>query len=231
MLYREYGSTGVTVSALGFGGMRFPEPANIDKMAEIPLAAFRRGVTYFDTAPFYCNDKSETILGVAIQEMKKSGKPFYVSTKTFGADESSIRKDLERSLDRLGVEAIDFYHIWCIKTPENFAERKRRGALEAMLECKAEGLVRHIAVSSHMSGEDTAAMLDEGVFEGVLLGYCAANFPFRETALDAARRKGLAVVTMNPLGGGLIPKHPDRFDFIGASICLVGVTVIIYAPR
>ncbi|MCX7934617.1 MAG: aldo/keto reductase, partial [Planctomycetota bacterium] len=120
MLYRPYGTTGLEVSAIGFGGMRMP--ADFDKAAALVQAAYEAGVNYFDTAIHYPN--SEEIFGAAFKEMKKSRaqRPFYVATKTFGADESSVRKDLEVSLKRLGLERIDFYHIWCVLSPQAWQE-------------------------------------------------------------------------------------------------------------
>ncbi len=57
-------------------------------------------------------------------------------------------------------------------------------------------------------------MLASGYFAGVTLGYNVLNFPFRATALEAARRHRAGVVTMNPLGGGLIPRNAPRLGFI-----------------
>jgi len=56
--------------------------------------------------------------------------------------------------------------------------------------------------------------LMEGVFEGVLFGYSAYNFNTRQEAFDAIKEKKLGAVVMNPLGGGVIPQHPDLFSFI-----------------
>jgi predicted aldo/keto reductase-like oxidoreductase len=57
-------------------------------------------------------------------------------------------------------------------------------------------------------------LLDEGVFEGVLFGYSAYNYRTREKAFSAVRAKKLGAVVMNPLGGGIIPDHPELFGFI-----------------
>jgi hypothetical protein len=54
----------------------------------------------------------------------------------------------------------------------------------------------------------------EGVFEGVLFGYSAYNFQTRQEAFDAIRKNKLGAVVMNPLGGGVIPQHPELFKFI-----------------
>src|SRR5680860_1397200 len=82
MLYRPFANTNKQISALGMGCMRFENPDDIDAMAAVVLRAFEKGVNYIDTAPFYCKDKSETIVGTAVREMKKNGRKFYISTKT-----------------------------------------------------------------------------------------------------------------------------------------------------
>jgi len=214
MLYRDYGRTGEKVSALGFGAMRFPNVADEAAMAGLVLHAFEKGVNYFDTAPGYCKDKSEIIVGQAVKEMKRRGGKFYVSTKSGEDDGGKVREQLEQSLKRLNVEAIDFYHCWCVVSMEDWARRKSAGAVGAILKARDEGLIRHPCVSTHLSGEDIARVLGEGAFEGVTLGYSAINFPYRRAGIEAARAAGRGVVIMNPLGGGVIPKHEERFGFI-----------------
>jgi aryl-alcohol dehydrogenase-like predicted oxidoreductase len=66
MLYKEYGKTGKKVSVIGFGGMRFNKSGDkydFDKCAQVVWKANELGVNYFDTAPFYCDDTSEAIMG------------------------------------------------------------------------------------------------------------------------------------------------------------------------
>lgn len=212
MWHKEFGNTGKKLSVVGFGGMRFADPEDIDANAELVLHAYRRGINYFDTAPAYCKDKSEDIIGAAVRQMTPG--TFFLSSKCMAADGGEFRESLEKSLRRLGVEKIDFFHIWCLVHRHQWQQRKDGGAVDAALKAKQEGLIDHVLVSSHLPGGDLRAVLEEGIAEGVTLGYCAINFPFREEAVEAAGRMGLGVVTMNPLGGGLIPQHADRFDFI-----------------
>ncbi len=216
MIYKEYGNTGIKLSALGFGGMRFEEPLNIDKSADTVLHAFNKGITYFDTAPGYTNDKSEIILGKAISEMKKTGNPFYISTKSQKADAKNLRKDFEKSLKRLNVDFVDFYHCWYVLTMTDWEKRKKGGAVKELLKLKEEGLIKHAAFSTHLSGPDIGKVIEEGYFEGVTLGYSAANFPYREEGIDAAFRNKMGVVVMNPLGGGAIVNNEETFSFIKA---------------
>ena len=82
MQYRKLGSTNKKISIISAGLMRFPNPDDKEEMAKIPYEAAKNGINFFDTAPGYCDEKSESILGLAIKEMKKSGFNYYISTKT-----------------------------------------------------------------------------------------------------------------------------------------------------
>jgi uncharacterized protein len=214
MIYKKYGTTDISMSAIGFGGMRFKDQSDVDGCAELVKAAHDAGINYFDTAIGY--GKSEELFGVAFKEMLKTrkSKPFYVSTKTTGDDGEKVRKDVEISLKRMGLDYIDFYHVWCIMSPDMFKQRKAGGVLREFEKLKQEGLLRHICVSTHMDGESIRQMLADYPFEGVLLGYSAMNFSFRDEGVEAAARMKRGVVVMNPLGGGIIPRFQDRFSFV-----------------
>jgi predicted aldo/keto reductase-like oxidoreductase len=148
--------------------------------------------------------------------MKKSRskRPFYVATKSSKPTPEGVRQDLETSLKRMNLDCIDFYHVWCIINPGSYEKRKLGGAIREFEKLKREGLIKHICVSSHMTGEEIETMLNDYPFEGLLVGYSAMNFAYRERALDAAVKINAGVVVMNPLGGGIIPQNPDRFSFI-----------------
>jgi len=228
MIYKPFGSTGLNISSLGFGGMRFEDQNNVEACADLVKACYDAGINYFDTAIGY--GKSEEVMGVAFKEMAatKAKRPFYVASKTFGSTEDEVRRDCETSLKRLQVDAIDFYHMWCLLEPDHFEKRRAQGALRGFEKLKAEGLIRHICVSSHMHGDQISEVLRAYPFESVLLGYSAMNFAFRDAALDSAHQLNRAVVVMNPLGGGLIPQHPARFDFVRSR---AGETVVEGALR
>ena len=214
MLYREYGQTGKKVSLLGFGGMRFARINDHDEGVSMMVAAAEGGVNFFDTAPGYFETKSEIVFGKGFAELKRRKLPFFSSTKTFADTELAIRKEIDSQLKRMELSAIDFYHIWCVTTLANWRERKKNGVLETFRKLKSEGLIRHICISNHLINDEIKELLMEGVFEGVLFGYSAYNFKTRQAAFDAIRKNKLGAVVMNPLGGGVIPQHPERFDFL-----------------
>jgi len=156
MIYKEYGKTGKKVSALGFGGMRFNKEEydkDIEKCADIVRYASSKGINYFDTAPGYCEDKSEIIMGAAFKNMPN---PFFVSTKSnYWSDKTAddVRRRCETSIERLGVDKINFYHMWCIMNMEHYRNVMAPGGpYEGALKLKEEGLIDHICISTHATG-------------------------------------------------------------------------------
>ncbi|MEA2022410.1 MAG: aldo/keto reductase, partial [Candidatus Caldatribacteriota bacterium] len=208
MIYKEYGKTGEKVSAVGFGGMRFDTLKSKKENAELLRYANSKGINYFDTAPYYCNDQSEDIFGIAFKNMPTD---FYVSTKGNPNQFSTAEKAknaVKKSLDRLGLSKINFYHIWCLLKMENYKlAMKPGGQYEGLLQCKEEGLIDHIVFSSHQPGYEIKEILEDGKVEGVLLGINILNFPYRWDGVAAAYQKGYGVAAMNPLFGGAIPTH------------------------
>jgi len=215
MRYTQYGKTDKQVSVVGFGGMRFDTNRPKEENAELVRYAASKGITYFDTAPGYCGDQSEDIFGLAFRDMPAGS---LVSTKGMPTNFDTAGKAYEavcRSIERIGVEKIDFYHVWCLRKMEHYEMAVRPGAqYEGLLRCKEEGLIGHIVVSTHQQGPQVAQILAKDEFEGVLLGVNILNFPYRWDGLVAAQKHGLGVVAMNPLAGGAIPQHESDFAFL-----------------
>jgi aryl-alcohol dehydrogenase-like predicted oxidoreductase len=145
MLYKKYGNTGLEVSAIGMGCMRYDEQdvlaGNFEKCAELPLYALENGINYFDTAPFYCHDKSETITGIALSQVNR--KKYFVSSKanlgTTGkvVNAGTFRSRLETTLKRLKVDYLDIYHLWCMLSLEAYERQS-----EALYDFFCAGAVR-----------------------------------------------------------------------------------------
>ena len=208
MQYREFGNTGIKISALGFGAMRLPTKSvegktvvDHEEGVKIIRRAFELGVNYVDTAPGYCDGESEVVVGKAIKGWRDK---IYLSTKNPIEDESgeNWRKRLESSLQKLDTDYIDFYHMWGISWDayENKINVKN-GPMEAALKAKEEGLIRHISFSFHDAAENMFKIIDTGNFETVL---CQYNLLDRsnEKAIAYAKQKGLGVVVMGPVAGG-----------------------------
>ena len=143
MYYKQYGNTDMKVSAIGLGTMRYDEEdiaaGRLEKCAEIPLYAFEKGINYWDTAPFYCDDKSEIVTGIALSQVKRSD--VYVTSKTnfntIGQNPTrdDFRRRLEMSLQRLQTDYIDFYHMWCLSLIHIFLPPVNSGGTAGAVFC------------------------------------------------------------------------------------------------
>ncbi|MEG2813808.1 MAG: aldo/keto reductase [Oscillospiraceae bacterium] len=231
MYYKNYGDINdqkIKVSAIGMGTMRYNDDdvkaGRFEKCAEVALYAHSKGINYFDTAPFYCSDKSEEITGIALSQLKRDS--FFVSSKTNVGTVASIdgenakivnadtfRRRLEQSLKRIKVDYLDFYHLWCLLDINSY-ERQHEQLYKFFEQAKSEGLIKNIVFSAHMQGDDLEKAVNDGRYKGMLIGYNALNYRFRQSGILAANKKGMGVVVMNPLGGGLIPQNPKEFEYL-----------------
>ena len=219
MIYKEYGKTGKKVSALGFGTSRF-HPKDYateegrEKLCSLLVKANDLGINYFDTWDAYGDGKCEEILGNAFKKMKNE---YYVATKSHDSflDADDLRRRLDLSLKRMGIQKINFFHMWRILNMEQFQAYVRKGGpYEGALKAQKEGLIDHICFSAHCNGEDIEKIAASGYFEGVLMGYNIINFKYREQGLMAAKKYGLGVGIMNPLGGGVVPQNKEFFSWL-----------------
>ncbi|MCP4711884.1 MAG: 4Fe-4S dicluster domain-containing protein [Planctomycetes bacterium] len=219
MITKVFGKTGKNVSAVGFGGMQFDTKQSKEKNAELLLYAFEKGINYFDTAPRYCRDHSEDIFGIGLKQMARDREKWYVSTKGMpdeNATGAATRASVEGQLKRLNVEKIDFYYVWCIRKMDHYRMAMQVGGqYEELRRCQEEGLIDHIVLSTHLRGDQICGILAEQKVEGVLMGINILNFPYRWEGVQAAHRMGYGVVAMNPLAGGLIPRHEKELAFLG----------------
>ena len=213
MNYRKFGNTGEQISALGFGCMRFPEIekdgkhfVDQDKVDVMIRTAYEKGVNYFDTAPYYCNSNSEDALGAAVKGFRdkiliSTKIPLEVTNKP-----GDYRRQLEKSLKKLDMDYIDFYHFWGISKDKFDNIIVKQDLLADALKCKEEGLIRHISFSFHDDPSAIKHIIDGSIERGIPMEsmLCQYNLIDRsnEEMLAYAQSKGLGTVAMGPVGGG-----------------------------
>lgn len=208
MQYRDFGNTGIKVSALGFGAMRLPEKEikgeyHVDEEESVKIIqrAFGFGLNYIDSTYFYCYSQSERTVGKALKGWRDK---VYLSTKMpTGAVErkGDYRRFLEERLKKLDVEDIDFYHFHGLNEERFKNTVLKYDLLREAQKAKDEGLIKHISFSFHDKPEVMKRIIDVGIFESVL---CQYNLLDRsnEEAMTYAKEKGLGVAVMGPVGGG-----------------------------
>jgi len=209
MKYSTFGKTGKNVSRLGMGGMRFEKEIPEKDCISVIRHAHDKGINYFDTAPIYNEDRSESIYGRAFSEMDRD--TYYVTTKGDNIqDRETITGHIERSLKRLNLEQIDFYFLWCVINPSQYKKALEPGrSLEAIFKAKERGLIQHVGISSHMYSDDIDEIIDSQLFEFLMVPYNVLNYNQRKEALVKASQSNMGTVVMNPLYGGIIPQFKD----------------------
>lgn len=216
MRYKKFGNTGVEISVLGFGCMRFPtnkindkDIVDEDKVHEMIRRAYELGINYYDTAYFYNGGQSEIALGKALKGIREK---VIVSTKSPGhlvKKPGDYRRILEEQLNKLDTNYIDFYHFHGIGYDEFHQINENSGWLKDAQMAKEEGLIKHISFSFHDKPENMIRLIDLGYFENVLCQYNVLDRSNEAGMLHAAQ-KGLGVVVMGPLGGGRVSGMPKE---------------------
>jgi len=224
MQYRKFGNTGVNISALGFGCMRFKEfqdengnwQVDQEHTTQMLMKAYELGVNYFDTALYYCHSNSEIAVGKALAPIREK---VYISTKCpldLVNSPEDYEKVLDQSLAKLGTDYIDFYHFWGINQEVFDKKIVPLGLMEKALEMKAKGKIRHISFSFHDTPEALKHIIDNGyALESVLLQYNLIDRVNEDMILYAAS-KGLGVVVMGPVGGGRLAAPTELSQRLGS---------------
>ncbi len=215
MRYRVLGSTGLKVSALGFGTMRFKmKDGQVDE--ETAIAALHRamdlGVNYFDTAVGYCNSQSEMTLGKALKGRREG---LVVSTKYPPWGERTLKADdcrmiIEQSLSRMELDYIDVYHMHSMDWETFQKVAAPGGALDGARKAKEEGLVKHLAFSFHDKAERIIDIFKAAPDLEVVT--CQYNLLDRanEESIAWAHEHNKGVVIMGPVAGGRLSATTEQ---------------------
>ncbi len=187
-------STRVIFGAAALGAMR---QEKADQILEILL---EYGINHIDTAASYGD--SELRVGPWMQRHRDR---FFLATKTGDRTDAGARDSLHRSLERLRVDRVDLIQLHNLVDEREWATALGAGgALEALVEARAQGLVRFIGVTGH--GTRVAEMhrrsLERFPFDSVLLPY---NFTMMqspdyagefETLVGLCQARGVALQTI-----------------------------------
>ncbi len=199
---RALGTTGRRLPRLGMGC--FPLSTVQPDRAAVPIVerALELGVRYFDTAPSYGSGRSETLLGRALKGAKR--EELWIATKTLERGADGARRELERSLERLGVDYVD--SIQCHEVHDDFESLfKKESVLDALKKAVDEKLVRHVGITCHRHPKYAKAAIERFPFATALVPVNAIDvqhFSFVKELLPFAAEKKVAVIAMKIFAGG-----------------------------
>lgn len=214
MQFRPYGATGKMVSVLGISTTSFHEEREIEKYSSSIFHAFEKGVNYFDSSPFSFNGIGEIALAKAVAEMKKTGHPFSLASRTMATTESELLKDLEATLRQLDVETIDFYQLWRICTEEQLLDGRDNSLLAGLKKAVDEGLVRHPVISTNMGKDFMVQVAEDHSFEGITLGHSAIRLLFNKEVIRSFTGYNMGLAVLNPFGTDFFESRQSLFEFI-----------------
>ena len=187
MKYAVLGRSGMKVSRISMGTHHLNNPSDVDKHVRNFLYAYEKGINFFETSVTYGDGYSELILGEAVKEMKRGKQPFFIMSKTHAGDHETFRRDLENSLKRLGLEQIAaFTCLWGVKSGMEWNGAKSYGAIREMEKAREEGLIRYIAISTHMKNQELKQVMDDYPFDFNVQGFNVVNSSCR---MDGAKPK------------------------------------------
>jgi uncharacterized protein len=217
MQYRPFGKLNFQVSALGFGAMRLPmkeegEKKVVDEAEAIRMMryAIDQGVNYIDTAHVYHDGDSEIVVGKALQDGYRDKVKIATKMPIWLAQETSdLDKYLNEELERLQTNHIEFYLIHAI-WKNRWQRVQDLNVLKWADKAIADGRIGHLCFSYH---DDTA--LFKEVIDAYDWAMCQIQYNYMNEdvqagteGLEYAAKKGMAVVIMEPLLGGLLVRPP-----------------------
>jgi len=219
---RQLGTSDLHITPIGFGAWAIGGPDYAfgwgPQDDEESVAAIHRavdtGINWIDTAAVYGLGHSERVVARALKALGSSRRPYIFTKCSLVWDDAgtishclkaeSVRNELEASLRRLEVDAVDLYQIhwskpWGMKEPAPDIEEGWR----TLVALRQEGKVRHIAVSNFdvaemervrsiapiTSLQPPYSMLRRGI-EAEILPYCLAH--------------GIGVIVYSPMAAGIL---------------------------
>ncbi len=207
MLYRKLGRSGLRVSALSFGSMRWQSESECHAIMQRGLDA---GMNYIDTSTGYVNGKSLVWSGRAVRDRRSDILFSCKSDWASAPNADGVRRSIERALTASGLDYLDFWQIWGLQTRDVLnAALAKGGMIEGVRRAQSEGLIRcGLGFTFHGDADVFRAAVDTGEFLCATLSYNLLKRK-EENLLRYASEQGLGTFIMNPLAGGVLGRKSD----------------------
>jgi aryl-alcohol dehydrogenase-like predicted oxidoreductase len=213
MPYRELGSTGEKVSAIGFGGWHL-SLEQVDEALAIRLVrtAIDRGLTFLDNAWDYNGGESEIRMGKALRDGYR--RKAFLMTKVDGRSKKEAARQLDESLRRLQTDMIDLvqhHEVLRYEDPHRIFE-ENEGANAALVEAQQAGKIRYIGFTGHKDPQVHLYTLQVAAEHGfkfdtvqMPLNVMDAHYrSFEKLVLPELVRQKIGVLGMKSMSNGII---------------------------
>lgn len=221
---RPFGKTGlmappISIGCAPLGDMKDTFQYSVteeDAVATI-RAALASPIDHIDTAALYGDGESERRVGVALRELGGLPVGAILQTKE-GRDPSTndysgetVKRRFERSLELLGVDAIQIVYLHDAEWT-TFDEAMAPGGPVGVLQSyREQGVIGHLGVASGPNDVELR-YIETGMFDAVITHnrYTLLNTS-AEAVIAEAHKRGLAVLNAAPYGSGMLAKGPEAY--------------------
>jgi D-threo-aldose 1-dehydrogenase len=207
-------------------------------------AAWDAGIRYYDTAPHYGLGLSECRLGEMLR--RRPREEFVVSTKVgrllvpdpdgagrrdddlfevpadsrrvWDFSESGVRRSLEESLGRLGLDRVDVLYLHDVERSDWELDEAIDSGVAALARLRDEGLVRAVGIGSSDLGAVERAVRTEAIDLVMLPGrYTLLEAPAQDVVLPLCEERGVGVVNVAVFNSGLLatpePSEASHYEY------------------
>jgi aryl-alcohol dehydrogenase-like predicted oxidoreductase len=216
----ELGRTGLEITRVGvgawaMGGAEYDwgwGPQDDEESTAAIRHAVELGVNWIDTAAQYGHGHSEEVVARALEGLEPRPLVFTKGGQPLGPDRTtiqvlkrdSLRRELEGSLSRLGVDALDLYQIHWPVPDEDIEE-----GWAAVAAFREEGLARHIGVSN-FSVEQLERAEAIAPVETLQPPYSLLDRDAEDEILPWCEEHGVGVIVYSPMASGMLTGKMTR---------------------
>ena len=224
---RPLGKTGRSVTLFGLGGEGVLRTWGEEKQAARVISrALDQGVTYCDTAPAYAG--SLDYYGATLAERRSQ---VFFASKTHDRSRDGSLRLLDQSLKRARTDHFDLWQLHDLRTNDDLVRIfGKGGALEALVQAKAEGRVKHIGITGHHDPQILLEAMRRFDFDTVLVAINAADVhrvPFISTVVAEAAQRGMGVIAMKICAQKRLLHRLTMAEALGYAWSVPGVSLAI----
>lgn len=205
VVMRTLGKTGIQLPVVSMGVMRADNP-------NILAAAYKMGITHYDTAHGYQDGRNEEMVGAFFKDKPRDS--FVVATKIHpprgGLSAEKFSDMIAHSLERLQMDYVDILYLHAANNRDYLLDERY---LEALQKAKEEGKTRFVGFSTHSNMADLInAAVDNPFYDVILTSY---NFRLAKddamlNALKRAHDAGIGIVGMKNMAGGWLDEAKTK---------------------
>lgn len=193
---RVLGKTNLKINRIGFGGIPIQRVTQQDTNKIID-ELINQGINFIDSARGYT--VSEEYIGNAIEGKRDN---FILASKSMSRTYEDMLKDVDITLENFKTDYIDLYQLHNVKSYEYENIFNDNMAYKALLDCKSQGKIKNIGITSHSIDTIKKAVRDEK-FDTIQFPYNIVEDQADEIFREAHKRN-IGIIVMKPLAGGAI---------------------------